>query len=73
MQLNPVGVDLSKSVFQLSITNKHHHISARKRLSRGQFNKWLLTQEPVHLVMEACGTSHHWGRHDGKLEAPGKG
>lgn len=62
MQLNPVGVDLSKSVFQLSITNKHHHISARKRLSRGQFNKWLLTQEPVHLVMEACGTSHHWGR-----------
>ena len=54
MQLNPVGVDLSKSVFQLSITDKHHHISVRKRLSRGQFNKWLLTQEPVHLVMEAC-------------------
>ncbi len=62
MQLNPVGVDLSKSVFQLSIADEYRHVVARKRLSRRQFHRWLGTHEPVQLVMEACGTSHHWGR-----------
>ena len=62
MKLNPVGVDLSKSVFQLSICNSHHQIVERKRLSRMQFRRWLATHDAVHLVMEACGTSHHWGR-----------
>ena len=59
MQLNPVSVDLSKSVFQLSIADGAHHILKRKRLSRPQFHKYLATSEPVHLVMEACATSYY--------------
>ena len=62
MKLNLVGIDLSKSVFQLSITDKRRRIVSRKRLSRSQFRRWLATNEPMHLVMEACGTSHYWGR-----------
>ena len=62
MQLNPVSVDLSKSVFQLSIADGAHHILKRKRLSRPQFHKYLATSEPVHLVMEACATSYYWAR-----------
>ena len=67
MKLNLVGVDLSKSVFQLSIANANNHIVSRKRLSRTQFRRWLSTSEPRHLVMEACGTSHYWARVTEKL------
>ena len=76
MQLNPVSVDLSKSVFQLSIADNAHNILKRERLSRPQFHKWLAKSEPVHLVMEACATSNYWGRtarelgHDVKLLHP---
>ena len=62
MKLTPVGVDLSKSVFQLSIADETHSAIARRRLSRAQFLRWLATNKPAHLVMEACGTSHYWGR-----------
>ena len=62
MQLNPVGIDLAKSVFQLSIANSKHRVIERKRVSRTQFHKWLATSEPRKLIMEACATSHYWGR-----------
>lgn len=62
MKLNPVGIDLSKSVFQLSIADVHYNIVLRKRLSRAQFKRWLARGETVHLVMEACATSHYWSR-----------
>ena len=62
MKLNLVGVDLSKSIFQLSIANNNNRIVSRKRLSRTQFRRWLSTREPNLLVMEACGTSHYWAR-----------
>lgn len=62
MQLNPVGIDLAKSVFQLSIADAQHKVLQRKRLSRAQFHKWLATSEPRTLIMEACATSHYWGR-----------
>lgn len=62
MQLNPVGIDLAKSVFQLSIADAQHTVTQRKRLSRAQFHKWLATSEPRKLIMEACATSHYWGR-----------
>ena len=73
MTIAVVGVDLSKSVFQLSLADAKHHIVDRKRLSRAQFHRFLAQTVPVHLVMEACGTSHYWARtaqslgHDVKL------
>jgi len=62
MELTPTSVDLSKSVFQLSIADSQHRVMQRKRLNRTQFHRWLATQKPVRLVMEACGTAHYWGR-----------
>jgi transposase len=59
MAISVVGVDLSKSVFQLSIADGKNHVADRKRLSRGQFHRFLVQTEPVVLVMEACGTSHY--------------
>ena len=62
MAISVVGVDLSKSVFQISLADTKHHVVDRKRLSRAQFHRFLAQTEPVRLVMEACGTSHYWGR-----------
>ena len=62
MAISVVGVDLSKSVFQISLADTKHHVVDRKRFSRAQFHRFLAQTEPVRLVMEACGTSHYWGR-----------
>jgi transposase len=62
MAISVVGVDLSKSVFQLSIADYKHHVVDRKRFSRVQFRRFLAQTGPVRLVMEACGTSHYWAR-----------
>ena len=63
MDIAIVGVDLSKSVFQLSLADANHHVVDRKRLSRAQFHRFLAKTVPVRLVMEACGTSnYYWGR-----------
>ncbi len=62
MELNPVSVDLAKSVFQVSLADRQYRIQSRKRLSRTQFRKFICTQAPMQLIMEACATSHYWGR-----------
>lgn len=41
MAISIVGVDLSKSVFQLSLADAKHHVVDRKRLSRAQFHRFL--------------------------------
>lgn len=62
MTISVVGVDLSKSVFQVSIADAKHHVVDRKRLSRTRFHRFLAQTEPTRLVMKACGTSNYWGR-----------
>ena len=62
MQLNSVSVDLAKSVFLLSFGDSHYRIKNRKRLSRAQMHKFVMTHKPIHLIMEACATGHYWGR-----------
>lgn len=62
MECTTIGIDLSKSVFQLSLADSKHRIVARRRLSRGQFSRFLVNTEPVRLVMEACSTAHYWSR-----------
>lgn len=62
MDATTIGVDLAKSVYELALANAGWHVIERKRLTRPQFERWLATQPATHVVMEACGTAHHWGR-----------
>jgi len=57
-----IAVDLAKSVFQVASANRAGRVVARHRFSRAQFEKFLRTEPPAHLVIEACGTAHYWGR-----------
>jgi len=60
MQCTTIGIDIAKSVFQLSVANQSGKIIERNRLTRGQFERYLYKQSQSKLVMEACGTAHHW-------------
>ena len=62
MDATTIGVDLAKSVFQVSLANRAGRIVQRKRLSRRQFERFLVTQGQAEIVMEACATAHHWAR-----------
>jgi transposase len=62
MDATTIGVDLAKTVFEVAIANRQWHIVARHRFNRRQFTHFLATVSPTHIVMEACGTAHFWGR-----------
>lgn len=57
-----IAVDLAKHVFEIAISSRAGSIQDRKRLSRGQFEQFWGTRTPCRVVMEACASSHFWGR-----------
>jgi transposase len=62
MQSTTIGIDLAKCVFQISIADHRHRIIKRQRLSRNQFQRFLIHTPPAKLLMEGCASAHHWGR-----------
>lgn len=62
MDTTTIAVDLAKQVFEVAEANRVGRVVGRRRLTRTQFARYLQHQAPAHIVMEACGTAHHWGR-----------
>ena len=61
-----IAVDLSKNVFEVAV-ERQGRIRQRKRLSRRQMTEFFTQCERTTVVMEACGSSHYWGRRLQKL------
>ena len=57
-----IGVDLAKNVFQLCIADSAWRVLETRRLSRHQFESFFLDRAVALVVMEACGSAHHWAR-----------
>lgn len=57
-----IAVDLAKTVFELAVSPAAGRIHERKRLSRSQFERFWMDRPPCRVVMEACASSHYWGR-----------
>ena len=57
-----VGVDLAKSVFQLAVADGSWRVVESHRLTRIQFERWFANRAVGLVVMEACGSAHHWAR-----------
>jgi transposase len=76
MTATTLGIDLSKSVFQVHGTDRQGKVVIRKRLSRTQLKKFLVNHQRALIGMEACSGSHYWARtfagygHDVRLIAP---
>jgi len=63
MEHTTIAVDLAKSVFEVAISDRPGHVSESHRLTRARFAVFFATRKPATVVMEACGSAHHWGRH----------
>jgi transposase len=61
-EITIVGVDLAKRVFQVHGAAADGSVLFRKKLPRTQLLAFLAQQPICTVAMEACATSHHWGR-----------
>ena len=62
MNATTVAVDLAKNVFEVAVADRHWKIIERARLTRAQFERWFDNRECATVVMEACGSAHHFAR-----------
>lgn len=57
-----VSVDVAKNVLEVAVSRFPGRVSLRKRLTRNQFLEFCAQQSPATFLLEACSSSHHWGR-----------
>jgi transposase len=62
MDATTVAVDLAKSVFQLAEADDQWRIVRTHRLTRRQFERFFANRCVRLVIMEACGSAHHWAR-----------
>ena len=62
MNASTVAVDLAKSVFPLAVADHTWRVVETHRLTRVQFARWFDNRSVELVVMEACGSAHHWAR-----------
>jgi len=62
MDAMTVAVDIAKSTFHVAVADRHWHVVGHHRFTRTRFARFLTTTPSTHIVMEACGTAHYWGR-----------
>jgi transposase len=71
-----IGMDTSKHVFQLHGVDGAEAVVLRRQMRRGEMIKFFEKLPPTLVAIEACGSSHHWGRllqsfgHEVKLIPP---
>jgi transposase len=63
-----IAVDVAKAVFEIAVSDRPGHVVRRERPLRSQFLAFMAQQPPATVVMEACGSAHHWAR---KIQALG--
>lgn len=61
-ELRVIAIDLAKTVFQVCLFDQSMKVLSNRTMSRRQLSAFLSRQAPAQVAMEACGSSHHWGR-----------
>ena len=75
-QIKRIGIDTSKAVFTLHCVDDTGRAVLQTNLRRAQMAAFFKKLPATELVMEACGSSHYWGRelralgHDIRLIPP---
>ena len=62
MNTTLIAVDVAKSVFQVAVSHTPGKVHAHHRLTRARFERFFREQSPTDVLMEACGSAHHWAR-----------
>ena len=61
-EVHILAIDLAKPSFQVCPTAPGGAVLFNRRVSRARLEKILSEQAPCIVAMEACATSHYWGR-----------
>ena len=67
MKPTTIAVDLAKSVFQVAVSHRPGHVTEQHRLSRARLVPFFAQQPPSVVLLEACGSAHHWARQFSRL------
>ncbi len=67
MDRTTYGLDIAKNVMQLHWVDAQTGEIGRKKLARARLAAYFAQLQPVRVVMEACGSAHHWARMLGGL------
>ena len=76
MQIAVIGLDLAKNVFQVHGINDSGQAVLKRKLTRSEVLPFFAGLAPALVGIEACHTSHYWGReiaafgHDVRLMPP---
>src|SRR4029078_8521659 len=62
MNATTAAIDLAKNVFQVALADGNHGVLEQNRLTRVQFERFFDNRKIARVVMEACGSAHHWAR-----------
>ncbi|GAB6852554.1 hypothetical protein JCM10599A_63580 [Paraburkholderia kururiensis] len=62
MKTPVIGMDIAKHVFQLHAVNVATGKIERVKLKRGDVSNFFAKRERSLVVIEACGSAHHWAR-----------
>jgi transposase len=63
MEIDVLGIDLAKRVFQLHGADRSGRALHRSKVSRASLSQAVVSLRPRVIVMEACSSAHHWARH----------
>lgn len=62
MNISTIGLDIAKNVFQVHGEDAESRVVVEKRLGRKRMVEFFSKLAPCVVALEACGTSHYWGR-----------
>jgi|SRR5436853_1452368 len=62
MTIIRIGLDTAKHVFQVHGVDAGEQPVLRRRLGRGEVERFFAKLPPTRIGLEACGAAHHWGR-----------
>lgn len=66
-KITRIGIDTSKSVFQLHGVDEAEQPVLKRKLRRRELLAFLENLAPTEIGLEACGGSHYWAREVGRL------
>jgi transposase len=75
-EVSIIGLDIAKHVFQAHGVDAAGRAVLRKKIGRAKLLPFFAAQPRCRVVLEACGSAHHWARelaklgHDVQLIAP---
>jgi len=67
MKDTTIAVDIAKEVFEIAVSHEPGVVDEKRRVTRKKFLSFFVNRPIATVVMEACGSSHHWARELEKL------